>query len=156
MTELNWTESLMGFHLRLKVYITARLGEPCLPCLSIKLKCLCLANKKRPDQWKKVLIAQSCSTLWDPMDCSLPAPLSWNFLGKNTGAGCHFLLQGIFQPRDWAQVSCTAGRFFTIWATREALNPLTNSCRKKEMNTSPGFWLEPGNIYNLPPFLGLP
>ena len=24
------------------------------------------------------------------------APLSWNFLGKNTGVGCRFLLQGIF------------------------------------------------------------
>ena len=24
-----------------------------------------------------------------------------------------------FWPRDWTQVSCTAGRFFTIWVTRE-------------------------------------
>ena len=24
------------------------------------------------------------------------------------------------QPRDWTQVSCIAGRFFTIWATKEA------------------------------------
>ena len=24
-----------------------------------------------------------------------------------------------FQPRDWTQVFCTAGRFFMIWATRE-------------------------------------
>ena len=32
---------------------------------------------------------------------------------------CHSLLQGIFWPRDWTQVSCTAGRFFTNWATRE-------------------------------------
>ena len=24
----------------------------------------------------------------------------WNFPGKNTEAGCHFLLQGIFPPRD--------------------------------------------------------
>ena len=24
------------------------------------------------------------------------APLPWNFPGKNTGADCHFLLQGIF------------------------------------------------------------
>ena len=24
------------------------------------------------------------------------------------------------QPRDWTQVSCIAGRFFTSWATREA------------------------------------
>ena len=25
-----------------------------------------------------------------------------------------------YQPRDWTQVSCIAGRFFTSWATREA------------------------------------
>ena len=24
------------------------------------------------------------------------------------------------QPRDWAQVSCMAGGFFTSWATKEA------------------------------------
>ena len=28
------------------------------------------------------------------------------------------------QPRDWTQVSHIAGRFFTIWATREAFTPL--------------------------------
>ena len=27
---------------------------------------------------------------------------------------------GSSQPRDWTQVSHTAGRFFTSWATREA------------------------------------
>ena len=27
---------------------------------------------------------------------------------------------GSSQPRDWTRVSCTAGRFFSIWATREA------------------------------------
>ena len=36
--------------------------------------------------------AQSCLTLCDPMDCSLP----WDFLSKSTGVNCHFLLQGIF------------------------------------------------------------
>ena len=30
------------------------------------------------------------------------------------------LLQGSSQPRDQTQVSCTAGRFFTSWATRKA------------------------------------
>ena len=29
--------------------------------------------------------------------------------------------RGSSQPRDQTQVSCIAGRFFTIWATREAL-----------------------------------
>ena len=37
------------------------------------------------------VFAQSCLTLWDPMNCTLQAPLS-NSPGKNTGVGCHFLL----------------------------------------------------------------
>ena len=122
-----------------------------------------------------VLAARLCPTLRDPVDCT------WNFPGKNTRVGCHFLLQGISlgkppqntttisplkivmenvkvkvtqscptlcdpmdytacgilqdrtlewvaypfsrgssQPRDWTQVSHTAGGFFTSWATREA------------------------------------
>ena len=41
----------------------------------------------------KVLAAQSCLTLCNPMDCSL---CPWDSPGKYTGGGCHFLLQGIF------------------------------------------------------------
>ena len=41
----------------------------------------------------KVLIAQSCLTLCDPMDCSI---CPWNSPGKNPGVDCHSLLQGIF------------------------------------------------------------
>ena len=44
----------------------------------------------------------------------------WASPGKNTGVGCHFLLQGIFLPKDRTWVSCIAGRFLTIWATSEA------------------------------------
>ena len=29
--------------------------------------------------------------------------------------------RGFSQTRDWTQVSCIAGRFFTIWTTREAI-----------------------------------
>ena len=40
---------------------------------------------------------QSCLTLCDPMDCSLPDSSVHGILqGKNTGVGCHALLQGIF------------------------------------------------------------
>ena len=39
-------------------------------------------------------VAQLCPTLCDPVDCSLPG--SSVLSGKNTGMGCHFLLQGIF------------------------------------------------------------
>ena len=38
----------------------------------------------------------SCPTLCDPMDCSPPgSSVRGFFLGKNTGVGCHSLLQGI-------------------------------------------------------------
>ena len=36
------------------------------------------------------------------------------------------LSRGSSQPRDWTQVSCIAGRFFTSWATREALPKLSS------------------------------
>ena len=39
--------------------------------------------------------AHSCPTLCNPMEpARLPCP--WDFPGKNTGVGCHFLLQEIF------------------------------------------------------------
>ena len=43
------------------------------------------------------LVAQSCLTLCNPMDCSLPgSSVHGDSPGKNTGIGCHALLQGIF------------------------------------------------------------
>ena len=43
------------------------------------------------------LVTQSCLTFWDPMDCSLPdSSVHRDSLGKNTGVGCHALLQRLF------------------------------------------------------------
>ena len=39
---------------------------------------------------KKVLVDQSCLTLFNSVVCP------WNSVGKNTGVGCHSLLPGIF------------------------------------------------------------
>ena len=51
----------------------------------------------------------------------------WDFPGKNTGVGCHFLLQGIFLTQGsnpgllhCGQTKADAGRCFNLWATREA------------------------------------
>ena len=71
-----------------------------------------------------MLVAQSCRTLCDPMDCSLPG----------------FSVHGIPQARilEWVAIpfsrnlpdpgikpgsSCTAGRLFTVWATRKPFPP---------------------------------
>ena len=43
-----------------------------------------------------VLVAQSCPTLCDPKDCNLPgSSFQWDSSDKNSGGGCHALLQGI-------------------------------------------------------------
>ena len=42
-------------------------------------------------------VTKSCPTLCSPMDCKACQLLCpWDFPGKNTGVGCHFLLQQIF------------------------------------------------------------
>ena len=46
----------------------------------------------------KMLVSQSCLTLWDPMSCMQPTKFlcPWNSPGKNTGVGSDSLLQGTF------------------------------------------------------------
>ena len=60
----------------------------------------------------KVKVAQSCWTLWDPMDYTVNGILQARILESVA----HSLLQGIFPT----QVSSIARRFFISWATREA------------------------------------
>ena len=50
-----------------------------------------------------------------PWTIATQVPLSMDFPGKNTGVGSHSFLQEIFLTQYWTQVSCTAGRFITIW-----------------------------------------
>ena len=67
------------------------------------------------------LVAQSCLTLCDPMDYSLPgSPIHGDFSGKNTGMGCMLSFRRSLQPRDGNQFCHIAGRFLTIWATKFA------------------------------------
>ena len=66
----------------------------------------------------RVLVAQSCPILSNPMDCSPPGSsdhgisptriLGWVAISSSRGSS---------QPRDQTWISCIAGRFFTIWAT---------------------------------------
>ena len=73
------------------------------------------------------LVAQSCPTLHDHMKSSPP------------GSSVHEILQAKILERiaisssrwsswtrGWTSVSCFAGRFFTIWATRGAQIPLVD------------------------------
>ena len=64
--------------------------------------------------------AQSCPTLCNPMDCSLPGSSVPGILQAGIlGWVAISFSRRSSQPRDRTWVSCIAGRRFTIWATRE-------------------------------------
>ena len=55
-----------------------------------------ILNAKR-NKLKVCLVTQLCLTHHDPMDCRPPgSSVHGDSPGKNTGVGCHALLQGIF------------------------------------------------------------
>ena len=68
----------------------------------------------------KLLLSQSCPTLCDPMDCSLPASSVHGILQARILEWVAMTFsRGSSQPRNQTRVSCIAGRFFPIWATRD-------------------------------------
>ena len=68
-------------------------------------------------------VAQSCPTLCDPMDCSLPcSSIQGIFQARVLEWIAISFSRGPSQPRNWTWVSCIVGRCFTIWATREVLH----------------------------------
>ena len=91
--------------------------------------------------WKvkkaKVLVAQSCPTLCDSMDCSQPGfsvhgilqarILDWVAIPFSRGYSWH---------RDQTLVSCIVGRVFTIWATIR-IRVIPNSSSQTEPWPSP-------------------
>ena len=64
----------------------------------------------------EVKVSQTCPTLCDLMNYTVHGILQARIL---EWVGIPFS-RGSSQPRDQTQVSCTAGRFFTSWAIREA------------------------------------
>ena len=70
-----------------------------------------------------VVKVKSLSRVWlcDPMDWSLPGFSVYGiFQARVLEWVAICFSRGYSWPRDWTQVSCIAGRPFTLWATREA------------------------------------
>ena len=78
------------------------------------------------------LVTQSCPTLCDPMDCSPPgSSVHGDSPGKNTGVGCHALLQGI---------SPTQGSNPGLPHCRRIILPSEPAGEPKESANSPQFY----------------
>ena len=86
-----------------RAVVSGAVGEshaPLLPVLVLKVK---------------VRVAQSCPTLYYPVDCSPPGSSVHGILQARILEWVAMLFsRGCLRPRDRTQVSCTAGGFFTI------------------------------------------
>ena len=82
-----------------------------------------------------VLVAQSCLTLWDPIDCSPPGSSVHGILqARILKWVAIFFSRGSSQPRDQTHVSHTAGRFFTDSA---AIKPGPQQWKHPVLTTRP-------------------
>ena len=78
------------------------------------------ASSDRCEQKVKV-VTPSCLTLCDPMDCRPPSSSVHGILQARILEWVAIaFFKGSSQPKDQTWVSYIAGRFFTVWATREA------------------------------------
>ena len=116
--------TLVGCHFILQgIFLTQEWNLSLLRLLPWWEGCLPLSHPGSPKLYMKmkVLFFQSCLILCDPMNCSLP------------GSSVHGILQarilewvaipfssGSSHPRERTWVPCISGRFFTVWAAREA------------------------------------
>ena len=97
-------------------------------------------------------MCQWCLTLCDPMDWPTRLLCPWDSPGKNTGVGCHALLQGIFPAQGsnpcllWL-LHCR--KILYCWATREAQGTVQE--RKERLRTRKCLKLPPKFFHNCLP-----
>ena len=86
----------VGYHFFLQGIFQTQESNPGL--LHCRQTLYCLSHLGTQERYSESEVTQSCPTLCDPMDCSPPGSSVFLLLqyspDKNTGMGCHFLLQG--------------------------------------------------------------
>ena len=99
---------------------------------------------------------QSCLTLCDPIDGSAPgSPIPGILQGKNTGVGCHFLLQCMKVKSEVAQSLSRVRPLATPWTATYQAPPSRGFSRQEYRSgvplPSPGWWDKGGWSFSFAP-----
>ena len=93
-----------------------------------------LHTTTKSSYWWCCLVAKSCLTLWDPMDCSLPGSsvhgISWARILEWVATS---FSRGSSWPRAQTHVSWTGRRILYHWTTREACSSRASTKRSFSM-----------------------
>ena len=74
---------------------------------------------------------QSCPALCDPIDSSPPDSRSWDSPGKNTGVGCHFLLQCVKVKSERVKLLNRVRLLVTPWTVAHQAPPSMGFSRRE-------------------------
>ena len=89
-------------------HVLGSAGVICLWCLKVRFF---FFNHER--KWKSLSHVRLFATLWTMQSMEFSRQ-------EYKGVVAYPFSRGSSQPRDWTQVSCVAGRFFSDWAIRES------------------------------------
>ena len=106
-----WSPTMRGFWQRLKGLFSSYYAIPAYKIIKENGELACIMYLPCARPLGKVLsrvishlcmcaCLWSCPALCNPMDCGPRLLHPWSFPDKNTGACCHFLLQGIFPNQE--------------------------------------------------------
>ena len=101
-------------------------------------------------------LLQSCLTLCDPIDGSSPgSPRPWDSPGKNTGVGCHFLLQ-CMKVKSESEVAQSRPTIATPWTAAYQAPPSMGFSRQEYWRGVPlpslNTWLAKPKVFTIWPF----
>ena len=102
----------------------------------ISLQVFAWGNWGEAQRDEKESVSHSVMSLCNPRDCSLAGFTVHVLQARILESVAIPFPQGSSPLRDWTRVSGTAGRFFTMWATREA--PKRWNCFFKEKELANG------------------
>ena len=98
-------------------------------------------------------VLRPCAYVLSGSDSLRPQGLlcPWDFPGKNTGVGCHFLLKEIFPTQGWSRLLLHCRRILDLLSHREVPHALLRA--KGGARARPRGLCSPDNYGNdLPPF----
>ena len=117
-TQQHWTTSWSDYDMQHKVNF---IWQPAMTSSIVGPRRSSRALPKAKKSEKKSEVTQSCLTLCDLMDCSLPSSsIHGIFQARVPEWVAISFSRGSSRLRDQTRVSRIAGRWVTIWATREA------------------------------------
>ena len=109
-------------------------SAPCFTLMNLLTSQIKFTSRRQHLKDEGGSVTKSCLTLVTPWTIACRVPLFMGFSRQENWSRLPFPSPGESSwPRNWTQVSCMAGRFFTDWAMRDSWSQLLGKLIRKWM-----------------------